>query len=59
MKHMKLHENHGDLAVLAVQKTFVTLVPLCEKKQALDHSRPRGYHDLVVGGVPTFIEQTR
>jgi len=32
MKHMKLHENHGDLGVLAVPKTFVTLVPLCEKK---------------------------
>jgi hypothetical protein len=25
---MKLHEKHGDLGVLAVPKTFVTLVPL-------------------------------
>jgi hypothetical protein len=34
MKHMKLHENHGDLGgTLAVQKTFVTLVPLCERKE--------------------------
>jgi len=26
MKHMKLHENHGDLGVLAVPKTFVAFV---------------------------------
>jgi hypothetical protein len=37
MKHMKLHEKHGDLGVLAVPKTFVTLVPLCERKLNVLH----------------------